>query len=104
MLPNKLAYSFTELLDEPLYFDIEGTPTGIVFNDSDREPLTLRTMYPHLQKIKLQELPRKKAFTDSEILQLHSDRGAGASIRTLARKYNKSTATIQKYLKVEVEH
>lgn len=100
MLPSKKYYSFKELLDEPLYFNIEGTFTGLNFT-SNGQPLTLRDMYPHLQKIKLQELPRKKAFTDEELRQLKRDREAGLSIRALSEKYDKCTSTIQKYLKME---
>ncbi len=90
MLPSKKYYAFKELLDEPLYFNIEGTLTGLNFT-SNGQPLTLRDMYPHLQKIKLREFPRKKAFTDEELRQLKRDREAGLSIRALAEKYNKCT-------------
>lgn len=53
-----------------------------------------------LMKEHLKTVPRKKAFTEVQIEQLKHDREAGVSIRELARKYNKSTATIQKYLKL----
>lgn len=101
MLSSQENYSFKELLDEPLYFNIEGILTVLNFT-TNGQPLTLRDMYPHLQKIKLQELSRKKAFTEEEFRQLKKDRESGLSIKALSKKYNKCTATIQKYLKMEV--
>ena len=44
---------------------------------------------------------RKCAFNQSELELLHGDRKNGMSIRILAIKYNKSTRTIQKYLKIK---
>lgn len=102
---SKRTYSLEDRMDKQIYIlDDTGTPMPLVYSKTN-EPVTLRSEYEFLdEKLRHERLKnarRKHAFSHKELFYLHQDRNNGMSIRELARKYNKSTATIQKYLKQE---
>lgn len=95
-----------QVLDEPIYFEFQdGIKKAI--HISDNTPLTLRSEYKQIEKLlriqRLKNCKKKKAFSLEQHLHLLHDRENGLSIRELAMKYNKSTRTIQKYLKISPE-
>ena len=109
MLRNKgtdEGWSADEMLQEQLHFQrADGTIAPIVHKETN-EPyyayelaeIYAKREFKRLLGEYLKSLPRKRAFDDNGIVALHEDRAKGLSIRELARKYNKSTSTIQKYL------
>ena len=104
------VWSFDEILKEQLAFETSKGLAHIVHAHTvkpyyayELAEVYLKREFEKLQSEKLKSLPRKKAFTDLELLEMVSDRERGLSIRQLARKYNKSTATIQKYLKIKAQ-
>ena len=102
---KKTPFYTHEVLDEPIYFEFtDGVQAAI--HVSDKTPLTFRTEYEHIDRIlrieRLKNCKRKKAFSPVEHKELLQDRSCGMSIRELAKKYDKSTRTIQKYLKTSL--
>lgn len=100
---KKNRFYTKEVLDEPIYFEFtDGIKKAMYI--SDNTPITLRKEAKELEKLlrieRLKNCNRKKAFSTEEHNKLLQDRECGLSIRQLAMKYNKSTRTIQKYLKV----
>ena len=79
------------------------TPKGENLIYEDGSPVTIADMVKEEEKgLRIQRLKSKrkmKAFNPVTLYFLHRDRLNGMSIRALARKYDKSTRTIQKYLK-----
>lgn len=102
------GWSIEEMLKEQLAFETSSGLTHIVHFGTNKPfyaheliEICLKKDFDKIQAEKLKSLHRKKAFTDASLYNLHVDRLNGMSIRELARKYNKSTRTIQKYLKMQ---
>lgn len=102
MLKNN-PFSTVDVLDEPIYYEFENGVQQAVYI-KNRQPLTLRSEYPDLDRLmrieRLKNCKRKQAFSSTTHKLLLTDRENGMSIRQLANKYDKSTRTIQKYLKL----
>lgn len=96
MLKEQLAFETSSGLMHIIHFG-----TNKPFYAYELVDACLKKDFDNIQAEKLKSLPRKKAFTDTSLYNLHIDRLNGMSIRELARKYNKSTRTIQKYLKIQ---
>lgn len=103
---NKRPFYTDDVLDEPIHFEFATGVLPAVYV-SDKTPLTLRSEYQALDRLmrieRLKNCRRKQAFSSSTHKFLLSDRASGMSIRQLAIKYNKSTRTIQKYLRLAPE-
>lgn len=106
MLKEKNSYGnwdISDTLEEQLYFETSEGIQPMIHgkynpNENDR-PYLVKELIENYTINKLRNLPRKKAFTDTQLQEMLNDRMQGMSIRNLAKKYNKSTTTIQKYIK-----
>lgn len=100
---DKTSFYTIDVLDEPIHYEFSDGVKRVNYINTDL-PVTLRSEYNNLDKImrieRLKNCRRKQAFSFNSVQLLHNDRLSGMSIRDLARKYNKSTRTIQKYLKI----
>ena len=105
------GWSVEEMLQEQLAFQIKDGKqvkfSHIVHYDTDKKYYAYELAEAYLQreekKRRIERLKKRKelAFSGEKLNKLKQDRKAGMSIRALANKYNCSTRTIQKYLKVE---
>ena len=80
------------------------TNENIIYTATNKTVLVSDLIREEEKNIRVKRLlaaKRKIAFNQDEFTLLHSDRKSGLSIRALAKKYNKSTRTIQKYLKLQ---
>ena len=110
MLKDKESYDIDDLLNEQIVFNIDGKYSPMVFKGTEI-PYTVQNLVnayilsnkTKLQAESLKSLKRKQAFNIRSHIELQRDRESGMSIRDLAKKYNKSTTTIQKYLKMSRE-
>lgn len=89
--------------DEIMKWQVKA-PDGVdIVYTKDNSPVTIADMVreeeKRLRTQRLKSKRKKKAFNLKDLYLLHLDRSKGMSIRELARKYDKSTRTIQKYLK-----
>lgn len=78
------------------------TNEPIIYTKTKKEVLIKDIVREEERKIRIAKMhsKRKCAFNQNELILLQQDRNNGMSIRSLATKYNKSTRTIQKYLKL----
>ena len=119
MLRNKKGdepWKFEEMLPEQLAFVRDnGTKEGEfvkIVHHGTKDPyyayelgefyMEQKEKERRMERLNSDESKRKKLAFDGERLnELKQDRKIGMSIRALANKYDCSTRTIQKYLKVE---
>ena len=92
--------------DEILKWEIinPNTDTKIIYTETNKVVLIADMVREEEKKLRINRLvssKKKCAFNQETFMLLQSDRENGISIRALAIKYNKSTRTIQKYLKME---
>lgn len=91
--------------DEIMKWQVK-TPNGtdIVYIKNNKPVIIADMVREEEKKMRVERLKKnkkKKAFYGLGLLDLHRSRANGMSIRKLALKYDKSTRTIQKYLKIE---
>lgn len=94
-----MIYSIDDMLKMQIHVtDKNGKAIPIVHHGTN-EPYYIYELVKNLNIRNLNK-NKRRAFDQKNLDQLHDDRANGMSIRELSFKYQKSTRTIQKYLKI----